>query len=61
MMPPGVKFFNILAVDESGLVHANASFINKKMTGALIEDLLGNMSYQDFRLNIQVACTAVTK
>jgi len=61
MMQPGVKFFNIFAMDERGSVHANASLINEKMAGALIEDLLKNMSYQAPRLNIQVACTAVTK
>lgn len=53
-----MKFFNIQATDEAGLVHAHALLVNEKVAALIIEDCLANLVYQAPRLNIQIGCVA---
>ena len=56
-----MKFFNISAIDEAGLVHAQVLLVNENVAILIMEDLLKNLSYNAPRLNVQIACTGATK
>lgn len=56
-----MKFFSITAIDEAGLVHANANLINERIALTVVEDILKVMGYQDPRISVQITCTAISK